>query len=143
MLLLGDKSSCMHGFRAEKLRKQVTNCPESEQPISDRQFSNAPSRYNGAVAAGQFAVFQGVSEAPISGLIRAERVTRKNSRGRFRSLRDARSDRAWAADLPGQKAGSKLGTIIASSVSSPQIGSPDRPLKQLRSFPLSPLLNVL
>jgi hypothetical protein len=30
-------------------------------------------------AAGQLAVFQGASEAPISGSIRAERATRKNS----------------------------------------------------------------
>jgi hypothetical protein len=30
-------------------------------------------------AAGQVAVFQGASEAPISELIRAERATRKNS----------------------------------------------------------------
>jgi hypothetical protein len=35
--------------------------------------------YNGGVAAGQLAVFQGASEAPISGSIRAERATRKNS----------------------------------------------------------------
>src|SRR5580704_2951397 len=35
--------------------------------------------YNGDVAAGQLAVFQGASEAPISGSIRAERATRKNS----------------------------------------------------------------
>jgi hypothetical protein len=42
--------------------------------------------YNGDVAAGQLAVFQGGpsrtggSEAPISGFIRIERATRKNSR---------------------------------------------------------------
>src|ERR1700736_5570246 len=35
--------------------------------------------YNGDVAAGQLAVFQGASEAPISGSIRAERATPKNS----------------------------------------------------------------
>src|ERR1700737_3810471 len=35
--------------------------------------------YNGDVAAGQLAVFQGASEAPVSGSIRAERATRKNS----------------------------------------------------------------
>jgi len=35
--------------------------------------------YNGDVAAGQLAVFQGASEAPISGSIRTERATRKNS----------------------------------------------------------------
>ena len=35
--------------------------------------------YNGDVAAGQLAVFQGASEAPISGSIGAERATRKNS----------------------------------------------------------------
>jgi hypothetical protein len=35
--------------------------------------------YNGDVAAGQLAVFKGASEAPISGSIRAERATRKNS----------------------------------------------------------------
>ena len=35
--------------------------------------------YNGDVAAGQLAVFQGASEAPISERIRAERATRKNS----------------------------------------------------------------
>src|ERR1700694_4147424 len=35
--------------------------------------------YNGDVAAGQLAVFQGASEAPISGSIRAERATQKNS----------------------------------------------------------------
>ena len=35
--------------------------------------------YNGDVAAGQLAVFQGASEVPISGSIRAERATRKNS----------------------------------------------------------------
>src|SRR5580698_9744147 len=35
--------------------------------------------YNGDVAAGQLAVFQGASEAPISESIRAERATRKNS----------------------------------------------------------------
>jgi hypothetical protein len=35
--------------------------------------------YNGDVAAGQLAVFQGASEAPISGLIRVKRATRKNS----------------------------------------------------------------
>src|SRR5260370_42519937 len=34
---------------------------------------------NGDVAAGQLAVFQGASEAPISGLIRVKRATRKNS----------------------------------------------------------------
>src|SRR5580693_1885453 len=34
--------------------------------------------YNGDVAAGQLAVFQGASEAPISGFIRVERATRKN-----------------------------------------------------------------
>src|ERR1700745_2005439 len=35
--------------------------------------------YNGDVAAGQLAVFQGASEAPMSGFIRIERATRKNS----------------------------------------------------------------
>src|SRR5215472_6577137 len=35
--------------------------------------------YNGDIAAGQLAVFQGASEAPISERIRAERATRKNS----------------------------------------------------------------
>jgi hypothetical protein len=35
--------------------------------------------YNGDVAAGQLAVFQGASEAPISEFIRVERATRKNS----------------------------------------------------------------
>ncbi|HEY1477790.1 MAG TPA: hypothetical protein VGF37_08910 [Chthoniobacterales bacterium] len=35
--------------------------------------------YNGDVAAGQLAVFQGASEAPISAFIRVERATRKNS----------------------------------------------------------------
>ena len=35
--------------------------------------------YNGDVAAGQLAVFQGASKEPISGSIRAERATRKNS----------------------------------------------------------------
>src|SRR6516225_6218570 len=35
--------------------------------------------YSGDSAAGQLAVFQGASEAPISELIRAERATRKNS----------------------------------------------------------------
>jgi len=35
--------------------------------------------YNGDVAAGQLAVFQGASEAPISGFIRVERATQKNS----------------------------------------------------------------
>jgi hypothetical protein len=35
--------------------------------------------YSGDIAAGQLAVFQGASEAPISELIRAERATRKNS----------------------------------------------------------------
>src|SRR5271165_2909447 len=35
--------------------------------------------YNGDVVAGQLAVFQGTSEAPISEFIRAERATRKNS----------------------------------------------------------------
>src|SRR6202048_5622831 len=35
--------------------------------------------YNGDVAAGQLAVFQGASAAPISGLIRVKRATRKNS----------------------------------------------------------------
>src|SRR5215469_5139606 len=35
--------------------------------------------YNDDVAAGQLAVFQGASEAPISGFIRVERATRKNS----------------------------------------------------------------
>jgi hypothetical protein len=35
--------------------------------------------YNSDVAAGQLAVFQGASEAPISGSIRAERATQKNS----------------------------------------------------------------
>jgi hypothetical protein len=35
--------------------------------------------YNSDVAAGQLAVFQGASEAPISELIRVERATRKNS----------------------------------------------------------------
>src|SRR6516225_11754747 len=34
--------------------------------------------YSGDSAAGQLAVFQGASEAPISELIRAERATRKN-----------------------------------------------------------------
>ena len=34
--------------------------------------------YNGDIAAGQLAVFQGGSEAPISEFIRAERATRKN-----------------------------------------------------------------
>jgi hypothetical protein len=34
--------------------------------------------YNGDVAAGQLAVFQGASEAPISGFIRVERATQKN-----------------------------------------------------------------
>ena len=34
--------------------------------------------YNGDVAAGQLVVFQGASEAPVSGSIRAERATRKN-----------------------------------------------------------------
>jgi hypothetical protein len=33
--------------------------------------------------------------------------------------------------------------IVVSSVPSPQIGSPDRPLKQLRSFPLTPLPDAL
>jgi hypothetical protein len=35
--------------------------------------------YSSDVAAGQLAVFQGASEAPISELIRVERATRKNS----------------------------------------------------------------
>jgi hypothetical protein len=35
--------------------------------------------YNGDIAAGQLAVFQGASEAPISELIRVERATWKNS----------------------------------------------------------------
>jgi hypothetical protein len=35
--------------------------------------------YNGDIAAGRLAVFQGASEVPISELIRAERATRKNS----------------------------------------------------------------
>src|SRR5260370_9592598 len=35
--------------------------------------------YSGDVAAGQLAVFQGASEAPIYELIRVERATRKNS----------------------------------------------------------------
>src|SRR3984893_11420444 len=35
--------------------------------------------YNGDAAAGQLAVFQGASEAPISGFIPVERATRKNS----------------------------------------------------------------
>jgi hypothetical protein len=35
--------------------------------------------YNGDIAAGQLAVFQGASEAPISELIRVERATKKNS----------------------------------------------------------------
>src|SRR5262249_50384478 len=35
--------------------------------------------YNGEMAAGQLAVLQGASEAPISGLIRVERATRKTS----------------------------------------------------------------
>ena len=35
--------------------------------------------YSDDSAAGQLAVFQGASEAPISELIRAERATRKNS----------------------------------------------------------------
>src|SRR6516225_2899635 len=35
--------------------------------------------YNGDIAAGQLAVFQGASEAPIFERIRAERATRKNS----------------------------------------------------------------
>src|SRR5260370_41039489 len=35
--------------------------------------------YNGDVAAGQLAVFQGASEAPISGFLRVKRATRKNS----------------------------------------------------------------
>src|ERR1700745_1630753 len=35
--------------------------------------------YNGDIAVGQLAVFQGASEAPISELIRAKRATRKNS----------------------------------------------------------------
>src|SRR5580692_4786318 len=35
--------------------------------------------YNDDVAAGQLAVFQGASEAPLSGFIRVERATRKNS----------------------------------------------------------------
>jgi|SRR6516164_5674826 len=36
--------------------------------------------YSGDIAAGQLAVFQGASEAPISESIRVERATRKNSR---------------------------------------------------------------
>jgi hypothetical protein len=35
--------------------------------------------YNGVAAAGQLAVFQGTSEAPISESIRVERATWKNS----------------------------------------------------------------
>jgi len=35
--------------------------------------------YNDDVAAGQLAVFQDASEAPLSGFIRVERATRKNS----------------------------------------------------------------
>jgi len=35
--------------------------------------------YNSDVAAGQLAVFQGASEAPISESIRVERATRKNN----------------------------------------------------------------
>jgi hypothetical protein len=35
--------------------------------------------YNGDIAAGQLAVFQGASDAPISELIRVERATQKNS----------------------------------------------------------------
>ena len=35
--------------------------------------------YNGDAAASQLAVFQGASEAPISGFIWVERATRKNS----------------------------------------------------------------
>jgi hypothetical protein len=35
--------------------------------------------YNGDVAAGQLAVFQGASEVPVSRSIRVERATPKNS----------------------------------------------------------------
>jgi hypothetical protein len=35
--------------------------------------------YNGDVAAGQLAVFQGASEVPVSGSIRVERATPKSS----------------------------------------------------------------
>gem|GEM_PF-6955552 len=46
-----------------------------------RSYSSLVYRlaYNGDVAVGRLAVFQGASEAPISGFIRAERATRKNS----------------------------------------------------------------
>jgi hypothetical protein len=51
--------------------------------------------YNGDVAAGQLAVFQGASEAPISELIRAEPVRQPPDRLRIHS--DMRPPRALPA----------------------------------------------
>src|SRR5882724_8915543 len=49
--------------------------------LTARDFCGLVCRlaYNDDVAAGQLAVFQGASEAPISESIRVERATRKNS----------------------------------------------------------------
>src|ERR1700724_648742 len=52
---------------------KVENCGSRDGTLVHRLA------YNGDVAAGQLAVFQGASEAPISGLIRVKRATRKNS----------------------------------------------------------------
>jgi hypothetical protein len=47
--------------------------------LSEQQCLVHRLAHSGDIAAGQLAVFQGASEAPISEFILAERATRKNS----------------------------------------------------------------
>src|SRR5258707_13816440 len=68
---INDKAAATVSRRATPDARE--RIPTAPQPLVHRL------EYNGDVAAGQLAVFQGASEAPISGFIRVKRATRKNS----------------------------------------------------------------
>ena len=69
--------------RIARERVPTIGCSAGSPPAtaSPSQIVNLVYRlaYNADVAAGQLAVFQGASDVPISGSIRVERATRKNS----------------------------------------------------------------
>src|SRR6266436_1798374 len=65
--------------RRDERRRHNTAAPRKLMPMSMQPTLVHRLAYSSDVAAGQLAVFQGASEAPISELIRVERATRKNS----------------------------------------------------------------
>src|SRR6266404_3590367 len=65
--------------RRDERRRHNTAAPRKLMPMSRQPTLVHRLAYSSDVAAGQLAVFQGASEAPISELIRVERATRKNS----------------------------------------------------------------